>query len=146
MTATAAPAFTGWSNPAVETKILDQINLDTAWPVVEQFGEIVRLSGSPEEREAYDILIGHLTKWGVPHTLHEPECFISWPIAATLRTLGANGKSYFAKTTAMSVNTAGKEIEAELVYVPPRIPENTVDDWSYGLDFTGLDVTGKIVI
>ena len=34
----------------------------------------------------------------------------------------------------------------ELVYVPPKIPEGSNDDWSYGLDFTGLDVSGKIVI
>lgn len=146
MIATETAAFTGWSNAAVESRILDQINLDTAWPVVEQFSEIIRLSGSQEEREAFEIMIGHLKTWGVPHTLHQPECFISWPITATLRIAAPDGKSYFAKTTAMSVSTDGKEIEAELVYVPPRIPENTVDDWSYGLDFTGLDVTGKIVI
>jgi hypothetical protein len=145
MTAETA-TLTGWSQPEVEQKILDSINLDTAWPVVEQFSEIVRLSGSDEERKAFNILIGHLKEWGVPYTLHEPECFISWPMGATLRTLGENGTSYFAKTTSMSISTDGKEIEAELVYVPPRIPENTVDDWSFGLDFTGLDVTGKIVI
>jgi hypothetical protein len=145
MTAETA-ALTGWSQPDVEQTVLDAINLDTAWPVVEQFSEIVRLSGSKEERKAFDILIGHLKEWGVPYTLHEPECFISWPMGATLRTLGDNGASYFAKTTSMSISTDGKEIEAELVYVPPRIPENTVDDWSFGLDFTGLDVTGKIVI
>ncbi len=145
MTANTA-TLTGWSQPEVEQQILDSINLDTAWPVVEQFSEIVRLSGSEEERKAFEILIGHLKEWGVPYTLHEPECFISWPISATLRTLGNDGKTYFAKTTSMSISTDGKEIEAELVYVPPRIPENTVDDWSYGLDFTGLDVAGKIVI
>src|SRR6187551_1060358 len=105
--AATAQSLTGWSNPAVEQSILEQINLDTAWPVVEQFGEIVRLSGSPEERKAFNILIKHLESWGVPYTLHEPECFISWPMGATLRTLGADGKSYRAKTTSMSISTDG---------------------------------------
>jgi hypothetical protein len=140
----AAP-FTAWSDQKLEKELLDSINLDTAWPVVEQFSEIVRLSGSPEERKAFQILIDHLESWGVPYTLHEPECYISWPLGATLRTLGPDGKSYRAKTTAMALATDG-EIEAELVYVPPRIPEGTIDDWSFGLDFRGLDVTGKIVI
>ncbi len=143
---TTATSFTGWSQPELEASILEQINTDVAWPVIEQFSKIVRLSGSDEERKALEILTSHLDSWGVSYTIHEPECFISWPIAATLRTTGANGKSFRAKTTSMSKNTDGVELEAELVYVPPRIPENTTDDWSFGLDFTGLDVEGKIVI
>jgi hypothetical protein len=138
-------AFTGWSDAVLEKELLDSINLDTAWPVVEQFSKIVRLSGSPEERKAIEILTGHLDRWGVKYTLHEPECFISWPLGATLRTVGPNGKSFHAKTTAMALPTDG-EIEAELVYAAPRIPEGTVDDWSYGLDFSGIDPKGKIVI
>lgn len=143
MSATAS--FTSWSDPKLERELLDSINLDTAWPVVEQFSKIVRLSGSPEERKAIEILTGHLSDWGVAFTVHEPECYISWPLGATLRTVGENGKAYHAKTTAMALSTDG-EIEAELVYVPPRIPEGTIDDWSFGLDFRGLDVIGKIVI
>jgi N-acetylated-alpha-linked acidic dipeptidase len=140
------PAFTAWSDPALESKILDEISLDMPWPLVEEFGTIVRSSGSPEEREAFELMIAQLKAIGVPYTLHEPECFISWPLAATLRVDGPNGKSYRAKTSAMGISTDGKELTGELVYVPPRIPENVVDDWSYGLDFTGLDVRGKIVI
>jgi hypothetical protein len=139
-------SYTSWSQPELEASILEQINTDVAWPVVEQFSKIVRLSGSDEERKALKILTDHLASWGVDFTVHEPECFISWPLGATLRTTGENGKSFHAKTTAMSKNTDGVEFEAELVYVPPRIPENTTDDWSFGLDFTGLDVAGKIVV
>jgi hypothetical protein len=144
MSATAS--YTGWSQPELEATILNQINTDVAWPVIEQFSKIVRLSGSDEERRALKLLTDHLDEWGVQYTVHEPECFISWPIAATLRTTGESGKQFHAKTTAMSKNTDGVEFEADLVYVPPRIPENTTDDWSFGLDFTGLDVEGKIVI
>jgi hypothetical protein len=57
-----------------------------------------------------------------------------------------DGRSYRAKTTAMSVSTDGRELTGELVYVPPKVREGVADDWSYGLDFTGLNVAGKIVI
>ncbi|HKG26977.1 MAG TPA: M28 family metallopeptidase, partial [Thermomicrobiales bacterium] len=84
--------------------------------------------------------------WGVPHTLHEPVCFISLPLEASVRVAAVDGKQFRAKTTAMSVSTGGRELTGELVYVPPKIREDVADDWSYGLDFTGLDVVGKIVI
>ncbi|MEA2514788.1 MAG: hypothetical protein QOJ59_4277 [Thermomicrobiales bacterium] len=141
-----ATRLTSWSDQAVERDILDSISLDAPWPTIERFANLVRLSGSREEREAVDDLIAQLSSWGVPYQLHEPVCFISIPLEATVRVNGANGKSFRAKTTAMSVSTDGRELTGELVYVPPKIREDVADDWSYGLDFTGLDVAGKIVI
>ncbi|MEA2526076.1 MAG: hypothetical protein QOF73_3303, partial [Thermomicrobiales bacterium] len=141
-----ATRLTSWSDQAVERDILDSISLDAPWPTIERFANLVRLSGSREEREAVDDLIAQLSSWGVPYQLHEPVCFISIPLEATVRVNGANGKSFRAKTTAMSVSTDGRELAGELVYVPPKIREDVADDWSYGLDFTGLDVAGKIVI
>ena len=138
--------ITGWSDPKLEDEVLGAISLEAPWATVEKFATLVRLSGSPEEREAFDYLIERLRSWGVPHTLHEPECFISIPLEATVRVDAPDGKRYWAKTTAMSVSTDGREIAAELVYVPRQVREDVADDWSYGLDFTGLDVRGKIVI
>ena len=43
---TTATSFTGWSQPELEASILEQINTDVAWPVIEQFSKIVSLSGS----------------------------------------------------------------------------------------------------
>ena len=126
--------------------MLDGIGLDVPWAAVERFAILVRTSGSPEEREAVDHLTDRLGSWGVPHRLHEPTCFVSMPLGATLRLDGADGVAYRAKTSAMSVSTDGREIAGHLAYVPPMIREGVADDWSYGLDFTGLDVAGKIVV
>jgi hypothetical protein len=145
MTETAT-RITRWSDAALERRLLDSISLDAPWATIERFAKLVRLSGSDEERVAVADLIGQLKAWGVPYELHEPVCFVSWPLAASVRVEGADGKGYRAKTTAMSVSTDGGELTAELVYVPPKIREDVADDWSYGLDFTGLDVAGKIAI
>ena len=140
-------AFTGWSDPTLERSLLDAISLDAPWATVEKFATLVRTSGSAEEREAVDYLVARLTEWGVPHTLHEPECFVSMPLGATLRVDEPDGKDYRAKTTAMSVSTDGEEWSGELVYVPPAEPaESLMDDWSVGIDFRGVDVRGKVVI
>ncbi|MDP9358430.1 MAG: peptidase M28, partial [Chloroflexota bacterium] len=135
-----------WSDPELERDILDRITLDAPWATVETFATLVRSSGSPEEREAVDYLIDQLRSWGVPHHLHEPTCFISLPRGATLRTDEPNGTTYRAKTAAMSVSTDGREIVGDLVYVPAKVRDDFADDWSSGLDFTGLDVAGKIVV
>src|SRR6187549_596200 len=93
-------SFIGWKDDALESELLSSISLDAPWVTVEKFSTLVRTSGSAEEREAVDYLIARLTEWGVPHTLHEPELFVSMPIAASLRVDEPNGKSFRAKTTA----------------------------------------------
>src|SRR3954452_16651326 len=95
--------LTGWRDETLEAAILEEISLELPWPVVEQFSKIVRLSGTPGEREAVAIVTGHLDRLGVAYTLHEPECFISLPLKATIREL--DGAAYHAKTSAMSVST-----------------------------------------
>ncbi len=138
--------FTSWKDEELEAEILGQISLDAPWATVERFSTLVRSSGSAEERVAVDYLIDRLNEWGVPHTLHEPVCFVSMPIGATLRIDEPGGKSFRAKTTAMSVSTDGAELSGELLYFPPIEQTEKVDDWSVGIDFRGVDVRGKVVI
>lgn len=137
---------TAWRDEDLEREVLDSISLDAPWGTVERFATLVRLSGSPEERTAVDHLAARLREWGVPHDLYEPVCFISIPLEATLRVDEPGGRSFRAKTVAMGVSTDGEERSAELVFAPPRIREDVADDWSYGLDFSGLDAVGKVVI
>jgi hypothetical protein len=138
--------ITAWSDPELEREFLERITLEAPWSAVERFSRLVRLSGSEQEREAVDYLIDQLRAWGVPHTLHEPTCFISIPLQATLRVDEPDGKRFRAKTVAMGASTDGEEVSGELVYVPPRLRDDVADDWSYGLDFTGIDARGKIVL
>ena len=145
MSATSQPSLTGWKDEQLEATVLDQINLDTAWPALESFSKLVRSSGSAEERQAFSVLTGHLDRWGVPYTLHEPESFVSIPGAATLRDV-ASGTSFRAKTSAMSRSTDGAEIEAELVYLPATAGADLEDIISGVIDLGERDVSGKIVI
>ena len=135
--------ITGWSDAALEARLLDGITLKAPWRAVEEFSKLTRLSGSPEERRAFEILIRHLEKWGVPHQLHEPMCFISIPGPAGVR---CDGAAYRAKTPAMSVSTGGQDISGELVYVPGTGGESAYDVFSTGVEFGGARVAGKIVL
>lgn len=131
----------------LETTLLGSISLDAPWDIVEKFSKVVRLSGTPEEREAINLLIGYLESWGVPYTLHEPDAFISIPLGASLRLVGENGKTFRAKTPSMSVSTGDAEVEGELVYVPSvTAGENPGDVFATGVNFGGQDVAGKIVM
>jgi N-acetylated-alpha-linked acidic dipeptidase len=138
--------FVQWKDEALEQGLLGNVSLDVPWSVVEKFSTLTRSSGSAEEREAIDTLIGHLKSWGVPHTLYEPECFISIPLKATVRSAESGGQSYRAKTAAMSVSTDGKEIVGELVYISAtKDASGSGDVFSVGVDI-GADVAGKIVL
>ena len=138
-----AAEITAWSDAALEGRVLDGISLKVPWRVVQDFSKLVRLSGSPEERRAFEILMVHLDKWGVPHQLHEPMCFISIPGPSSVR---CNGTVYRAKTPAMAVSTNGQDVTGELVYVPGASSDAAYDVFSTGVEFGGARVAGKIVL
>ncbi|MDI3341646.1 MAG: M28 family peptidase [Sphaerobacter sp.] len=139
-------AITQWSDPDLEQQVLEAVSLDVPWKLVEDFSTLVRLSGSAEERRAVELIIQELEAAGVPYRLYEPECFISIPLSASVRTLGPGGRTFRAKTPAMSVSTDGEEIIGELVYVPSVGGSNAGDVFSAGVDLGGQDVRGKIVL
>ncbi len=139
-------AITQWSDPGLEREVLDAVSLDVPWKLVEDFSTLVRLSGSTEERRAVQLIMEELKRVGVPHRLYEPECLISIPLNASVRTLGPDGRSFRAKTPAMSVSTDGEEIIGELVYVPSVGGSSAGDVFSTGVDLGRQDVIGKIVL
>jgi len=132
-----------WSDAALEQRVLDSVSLKVPWSVVERFSKLVRLSGSPDERQAFEILIKHLDGWGIPYRLHEPLCFISIPGPAGVR---CNGTTYRAKVPAMSVSTNGEGVSGELVYVRGAGGESVGDVFSTGVEFGGTRVAGKVVV
>jgi hypothetical protein len=140
----AGTNLTAWKDAAVEQTILDGISLAVPWRAVEKLGTLVRTSGSAQEREGLNHIIGELKAAGVAYTLHEPECFISVPLAATVRVDEPSGKSFRAKTVAMSHSTNGQEISGELVYVPSGGGRG--DFFSAGVDLQQVDVRGKVIL
>ena len=129
-----------------ERALLSDISTESAEETLDLFSTLVRSSGSAEERRAVDYLRDKLDGWGIPATLYEPECFISIPISATLRVDEAGGASFRAKTCAMSVSTGGEEIDGELIHVPVTTTAEGIDEFSVRVDFSGVDVRGKVVL
>lgn len=145
MTAGTTSAIASWSDATLEQQILSEIALDVPWAAVETLGSLVRTSGSPEEREGFDHIIKVLEQHGITYTLHEPECFISMPLGATVRVDAPGGQSYRAKAAVMSVSTDGVELTGELVYVPSS-GERGGDLFGGSVDIDPGVVTGKIVV
>ena len=135
-----------WRDVALEAQVLGQISLDAPWALVEAFSEIVRLSGSPEEARAAQMITDQLDAWGVAYELHHPTCLISLPGPATLRALGDDARTYTVKTPSFSPHTDGAEIEGELIYVPGNQAAGMNELFSEQRTATGADLRGKIVM
>lgn len=129
----------------VEESVLAAISPDLPWQTVVDLSTTVRLSGNEDEAKAIAYLTGKLDEYGVAYTLHTPTLFVSWPLGASLRTLGEGGFAVAAKTPAMSISTGGKEIEGELVYAASGQAKSTTSLFA-AADFGDADFTGKIVI
>jgi hypothetical protein len=135
-----------WRDEQSESAILNDISLDEPWSLIEEFSQLVRLSGSEDEAKAVTRITDRLTAWGVDHQVHHPTCLISLPGPATLRSLGDSGKQYTVKTPAFSPNTAGQEVEAELVYVPGAQAAGITELFSDQRTAAGMDLRGKVVM
>lgn len=106
-----------WKDPR-EAQVTAAVSLDAPWALVERFNGLVRDSGSKAERRGIDYIIKQLSKWGVPHTLHEPELLISLPRRARLEVLAPEPRALVAKTPSMSLSMEGHWQRGNLVYVP----------------------------
>jgi N-acetylated-alpha-linked acidic dipeptidase len=137
-----------WKDEQLEQDILGQITIDAAWTAVEKLGSLVRTSGSEEEAEAARHLTNQLEAFGVNFDVHYPTCLISMPGKATLRTNRPGGREYTIKTTAMSPSTGGKDVTAELVYVPGEQPQDMRSIFGSGdqKQIDEADLTGKVII
>jgi len=132
-------------NQGTEDTMRAACTIDVSWDLLERFSSLVRLSGSDEERQAFDYIAARLDHFGVPYALETTTQFISWPLAATLRVAGDDGATFMAKTPAMSVSTGGREMEAEAVYLATGYASG-VSDFFTAKELPGGDLTGKIVI
>ncbi len=109
--------MTTWKDPREEA-VAATVSLDAPWALVERFSKLVRDSGSKAERKAIDYITRQLSRWGVPHTLHEPTVLISLPRRARLGVIAPERRTLTAKTPSMSLSTDGRWQRGRLVYVP----------------------------
>jgi N-acetylated-alpha-linked acidic dipeptidase len=124
-----------------EREVVESVRADEAWALVEEFSTLVRESGTEEERQAVERITGRLAEWGVEHTVHTPELFISLPRGASL-TVG--DVTYHAKTPSMAVSTPEGGITAPIVYEHAAHAASVNDIFS-AAQGEG-DVSGKIVV
>ena len=129
----------------IEERLREACGLDTPWALVERFSTLVRLAGSEPEREAVAYVMGELDRFGVPYTLHTPVRYISWPLGATLRTLGGDPLVARPKTVSFSVSTGGVEREGDLVHLSTGYAEDATSLFDLG-EVGDVDVRGKVVI
>jgi len=130
--------------PAVEQRLLDEISIEEPWALIERFSTLVRESGSEDERTAAQYIADRLQALGVPHTVYQPELYLSVPRSASV-TIEGGSRTIQAKAPSFSANTGPKGLTGELVYVPPA--ETRFFDEIF--DPTGIpdvDVRGKIVL
>ena len=124
-----------------EQELLEDVRLDDAWSLIQEFSSLVRESGSDAERQAVERITSRLASWGVPHTVHEPELLISLPRHASLTVADRN---YAAKTPSMAASTPPDGMTAPIVYLPAGFARSVHDIFS-GAAVDG-DVTGKFVV
>lgn len=132
----------GPSTPATEQSLLEALSPDAPWALIERFSELIRESGSEDEREAARYIAEQLEILGVPYNVYEPELFLSVPVTASLV---VNGRALRAKTPAFSASTDADGLSGELVYVPAQNPRSS----SGFFQFSGnghANVRGKIVV
>lgn len=128
--------------PDVEKQMRDDLSSDAPWALIERFTTLVRESGSEDERISAQYIADQLTAFGVPHTVHTPDLFISVPVSTSV-TYG--GQELRAKSPSFSISTGPEGITAEAVYVEARRPPGVARLFHFEVD-EDIDIAGKIVV
>ncbi len=97
---------------------------------------VVRLSGTPEEAEAFDYIESTLQGFGFSVSRYESDALIGYPERASLALLAPVQQSITANGYSLSPGTGPDGIVAELTYVGAGMAD----------DFDAKDIRGKIVV
>lgn len=96
----------------------------------------VRLSGTPDERRAFDYIREQLEGFGFTTTLYESDALTGYPETSRLEILGSEVTVIQSNGYALSPRTADDGVVGDLVYVGSGRFK----------DYEGRDVRGKIVL
>ena len=98
--------------------------------------QVVRLSGTPEEAEAFDYIESELRRFGYQVSRYESDALAGYPRHASLNVLDPEPGAVEANGYSLSPSTGPGGLTAELAYAGSGMSD----------DYTGLDVRGKIVL
>jgi len=120
--------------------IIREVGSDTPWSLVEAFARQPREKPADADRGA-ELIVERLRAAGVPGTAHEPEIYLSLPLAAAV---AAGGRTFTAKPPAFAASVP-EGVEGPLVHLPEAGGGTPLDRNPTAGD--GLpDVRGKIVV
>jgi hypothetical protein len=114
------------------------VSADRLMDATRTIAQWVRLSGTPEEAQAFDWLEGQLKAIGLEVTRSRFPALVSWPESASLRVTTADGTSeeFACATHGFAASTPAEGLEGELVSVGRGTQE----------ELAGRGVRGKIVL
>ncbi|MFB6300116.1 MAG: M28 family peptidase [Halobacteriales archaeon] len=97
-----------------EKRVVNAVNTDEAWDLLERFAELERVTGTEDERLAAEYIIDRLEAHDISYERYDPALYISQPIDASLRDLDRDFEASPIKTVAFS---ATDTVEAPVTYV-----------------------------
>jgi hypothetical protein len=128
----------------LEKDLLADLSIEAGWALIEEFSNLVRESGSQDERTAADYITQQLSSFGVPHIVYQPELYLSVPRSASLEVPSA-GRELRAKASSFSASTGETGLSGELLLVSEEEVFGIDELFDAGLR-SRPDVGGKIVL
>ncbi len=126
--------------------LLREPSFDLGWKLIHRFSVLDRRSGSLQERTAGQFIISRLKHLNLPHTVHEPDLFVSVPVKASVGLVGERGARIQGKPPSFSASTPARGLSAEAVHVPAKAKAENGDIFSPVVGSAPADVAGKVVI
>ena len=134
----------------VEEALLGALSPDAPWSLIEHFAKsnLIRASGSEDERTAAQYISDQLTQFGVEHTVHTPELFLSVPVRSRLVVDGrdSRGREFRAKSPAFSISTPPEGLTGEAIFIPDFNVSRGADLFDFIPSTKDVDVAGKVVV
>ncbi len=93
---------------------IDEVSADEAMTHTREIARWVRLSGSADERKAFDYIEQVLSGYGLSTKIHEPTCLVSLPISGALEVDGQRIEPCITHSFSISTPEAG--LAGEIVY------------------------------
>ena len=138
--------FASEGDRQIEAQVVQSVALDDVRALLERFSGLVRESGSRDEWTAARYIAGRLRAWGIPHTLHEPELYLSIPKSASLEVRSPAPRTIRAKTPAFSASTGRKTVRGRVAYVPTGYAADTETLFDSHVQAGRKEVEGKVVL
>lgn len=123
---------------AEEANLIESVSAERLMESTRAIAQWVRLSGTPEEAQAFDWIERQLQSYGLETTRYSHPALVSWPESATLTVRSADGETHtFACAThAFATSTPPEGLSGELVYAGRGTEE----------ELSAADARGKIVL